>query len=39
MVEVGALFATLWSDVTVVEDIAVSVAPTGGVLASRSFGW
>ena len=39
MVAVGALFATLWADVTVVEDLAVSVTPAGGVLASRSFGW
>ena len=39
LVAVGALFATLWSDVTVVEDLAVSVTPNGGMLASRSFGW
>ena len=39
VVAVGALFATLWADVTVVEDLAVSVTPAGGVLASRSFGW
>ena len=37
---VGALLATIWSDGgVVVEEVAVSVTPTGGVLASRSFGW
>ena len=37
---VGALLATIWSDGgVVVEDVAVAVTPTGGVLASRSFGW
>ena len=35
----GALLATIWSDVTVVENLAVGVTPNGGVLASRSFGW
>ena len=36
----GALLATIWSDGgVVVEEVAVSVTPTGGVLASRSFGW
>ena len=36
----GALLATIWSDGgVVVEEVAVSVMPTGGVLASRSFGW
>ena len=35
----GTLLATIWSDVTLVEDLAVSVPPRGGVLASRSFGW
>ena len=39
MIVAGALFATLWSDVTVVEDLAVDITPSGGVLASRSFGW
>ncbi len=39
LVAVGALFTTLWSHVTVVEDVAVSMTPSGGVLASRSFGW
>lgn len=29
----GALIATIWSDAVVVEDVAVSVTPTGGVLA------
>ena len=36
----GALLATIWSDGgIVVEEVALSVTPTGGVLASRSFGW
>ncbi len=36
----GALLATSWSDGgVVVEDVAVAVTPTRGVLASRSFGW
>ena len=39
MIAAGTLLATLWSHVTVVDDLAVSVTPTGGVLASRSFGW
>ena len=39
LVAVGALFATLWADVTVVEDLALDITPSGGVLASRSFGW
>ncbi|MCY4638049.1 MAG: hypothetical protein OXG04_26750 [Acidobacteria bacterium] len=34
-----ALIVTRWSDGVVVEDIALSVTPAGGVLASRSFGW
>ena len=38
MVAAGVLLSTIWSHVTVV-DLAVSVTPTGGVLASRSFGW
>ena len=39
MIAAGTLLATLWSHVTVVDDLAVSVTPTGGVLASHSFGW
>ena len=39
VVAAGALLATIWADVTVVEDLAVSMTPSGGVLASRSFGW
>ena len=39
MIAAGTLLATIWSDVTLVEDLAVSVTPRGGVLASRSFGW
>ena len=39
MVAAGVLLSTIWSHVTVVDDLAVSVTPTGGVLASRSFGW
>ena len=39
LVAVGALFATIWADVTVVEDLAVGITPSGGMLASRSFGW
>ena len=40
LVGVGALLATIWSEGgVVVEDVAVSVAPSGGVLASRSFSW
>ena len=40
LVGVGALLATIWSDGgVVVEDVAVSLTPAGGVLASRSFGW
>ena len=39
LVAAGTLLATIWSDVTLVEDLAVSVPPRGGVLASRSFGW
>ena len=39
LIVAGALFATLWSDVTVVEDLAVGITPSGGVMASRSFGW
>ncbi len=36
----GALLATIWSDGgIVVEEVALSVTPAGGVLASRSFGW
>ena len=35
----GALILKFWSDAVVVEDVAVAVTPTGGVLASRSFGW
>ncbi len=36
---VGTLLATIWSDVVEVEEVAVGIAPTGGVLVSRSFGW
>ena len=39
MIAAGALLSTIWSHVTVVDDLEVSVTPTGGVLASRSFGW
>ena len=39
MVAAGVLLSTIWSHVTVVDDLAVSVTPSGGVLASRSFGW
>ena len=39
MVAAGALLSTIWSHVTVVDDLAVSVTSSGGVLASRSFGW
>lgn len=35
----GALILKYWSGAVVVEDVAVAVTPTGGVLASRSFGW
>ncbi len=35
----GALVLKFWSHSVVVEDVAVAVTPTGGVLASRSFGW
>ena len=35
----GALIVTKWSDGVVVEDVALSVTPSGGMLASRSFGW
>ena len=40
LVGAGALLATIWSEGgVVVEDVAVSVPPAGGVLASRSFSW
>ena len=35
----GALILKFWSHGVVVEDVAVAITPTGGVLASRSFGW
>ena len=35
----GALIVMFWSDAVAVDDVAVSVSPTGSVLASRSFGW
>ena len=35
----GALVRKFWSGGVAVEEVAVSVTPTGGVLASRSFGW
>ncbi len=39
LVAAGVLLSTLWADVTVVEEVAVGFTPSGGVLASRSFGW
>ena len=35
----GAIILAKWSDTVVVEDVAFSVTPGRGVLASRSFGW
>ena len=39
MIGTGVLLATIWSDVPDTARVAVSVAPTGGVRVSRSFGW
>ena len=38
MIGVGALLATVWSDVPGV-DLAASITPGGGLLLSRSLGW